>query len=216
MVVRRFVGKDGNEKLQLRVDLGLLQLNAEGRPDGKRPHGHPSLLEYFVSKLNQYKDSQNGEDAGFTLNKEDCSRLQMEALQYHHRYVCLLQLEDYPNVIRDTSRNLRLFEFVETYAESEELAWSLQQFRPQVLMIHTRARATQSLQKEDYVSAIDEIEQGIEKLEQFYSSHERTEMLERSPEIQSLEKWLTEVKRERPLTRREQLEQDLDEAVQRV
>ena len=33
VVVRKFVGKDGQEKIQLRVDLGLLQMNAEGRPE---------------------------------------------------------------------------------------------------------------------------------------------------------------------------------------
>ena len=44
VVVRRFKAKDGREKIQLRVDLGLLQMNAEGRPDGKRPFGRASLL----------------------------------------------------------------------------------------------------------------------------------------------------------------------------
>ena len=37
VIVRKFTAKDGVEKIQLRVDLGLLQMNAEGRPDGKRP-----------------------------------------------------------------------------------------------------------------------------------------------------------------------------------
>jgi hypothetical protein len=39
LVVRKFLGRDGVEKIQLRVDLGLLQMNAQGRPDGKHPHG---------------------------------------------------------------------------------------------------------------------------------------------------------------------------------
>ena len=33
IVVRRFQGKDGKEKIQLRVDLGVLQMDAFGRPD---------------------------------------------------------------------------------------------------------------------------------------------------------------------------------------
>ena len=44
--VRQFKGKDGIQKIQLRVDLGILQMNAHGRPDGKTPNGHESLLEY--------------------------------------------------------------------------------------------------------------------------------------------------------------------------
>ena len=46
VAVRKFKGRDGVDKIQLRVDLGLLQMNAQGRPDGKRPYGHESLLEH--------------------------------------------------------------------------------------------------------------------------------------------------------------------------
>src|SRR5208283_3878037 len=158
VVVRRFRGKDGVDKIQLRVDLGLLQMNAEGRPDGKRPMGHLSLLEYYQARLNKYVAAQGGNDSGFKLKAEDCARLQLEALQYHHRYICLLQLEDYAAVIRDAERNLAVFDFVTQHAESEELAWSLQQFRPQLLMVLTRARAAQALAVNDHELAIQQIE----------------------------------------------------------
>src|SRR6266446_3025541 len=213
VVVRRFIGKDGIEKIQLRVDLGLLQMNTQGRPDGKRPFGHVSLLDYFQAKLQKYALKHEGSEEGFELKPEDCSKLQLEALQYHHRYICLLQLEDYAAVVRDTERNLRLFDFVEAHTDSEELTWSLQQFRPQVLMISTRAKATLKLQKEDFATAIQEIEAGIETLRQFYQEHSRQDLLEQSPEIQALQHWMDEVKSRRPLSRREQLEQDLHEAV---
>ena len=51
----------------------------------------------------------------------------MEAFQYHHRYICLLQLEDFAGALRDTARNLKVFDFVDEYAVDEDLAWSLQQ-----------------------------------------------------------------------------------------
>src|SRR5713101_5064611 len=140
VVVRRFKAKDGKEKLQLRVDLGLLQMNAEGRPDGKRPFGHPSLFEYQQSRLHRYVAAHDGSDEGFRLKAEECAKLQLEAIQYHHRYICLLQLEDYAAVVRDAERNLAVFDFVAKHAESEDLAWSLQQFRPQLLMVLTRAK----------------------------------------------------------------------------
>jgi hypothetical protein len=137
----------------------------------------------------------------------------MEAFQYHHRYICLLQLEDFAGVLRDTSRNLKVFDFVEEYAEDDELAWSLQQFRPQVLMIHTRAVATQYLQTEEFAAAIKEIEAGIERLREFYEDHGRHDLLTQSPEINALQHWLEEVNRKRPLSKREKLEQDLSNAV---
>src|SRR5882757_4415233 len=58
--VRKFKGKDGKEKIQLRVDLGLLQMNAEGRPDGKRPYGHNSLFDYYQAKLHKHLAANDG------------------------------------------------------------------------------------------------------------------------------------------------------------
>ena len=49
--VRVIDGDDGTPKIQVRLDLGVLQLNAEGRPDGARPYGFPSLLEYFEHRF---------------------------------------------------------------------------------------------------------------------------------------------------------------------
>src|SRR6266581_1176937 len=77
VVVRKFLAKDGREKIQLRVDLGLLQMNAEGRPDGKRPFGYPSLFDYFQARLFKYVAAHNGSDEGFKLKAEECAKLQL-------------------------------------------------------------------------------------------------------------------------------------------
>jgi hypothetical protein len=213
VVVRKFKAKDGKEKIQLRVDLGLLQMNAEGRPDGKRPFGHVSLFEYYQARLYKHLAAHNGSDEGFALKPEDCSKLQLEALQYHHRYICLLQLEDYAGVIRDAERNLALFEFVAKHTHSEDLAWSLQQFQPQLLMVLTRARGTQALAANDYTLGLQIIEEGLEKIRAFFREFSRPEAADQSGEVQSLENWLEEVRAKRPLSERERLERALADAV---
>ena len=215
VVVRRFKAKDGREKIQLRVDLGLLQMNAEGRPDGKRPSGYPSLFEHYRARLHKSVAAHDGSDQAFKLKPEDCARLQLEALQYHHRYICLLQLEDYAGAIRDTERNLAVFDFVNQHAESEELAWSLQQFRPQLLMVLIRAQASQALQVNDHALAMQQIEEGLEKIRAFCHEHGRGEAAEMGGEVQSLENWLEEIRAKRPLSRREKLERALHEAINR-
>src|SRR5258706_5850559 len=149
VVVRKFRAKDGKGKIQLRVDLGLPQMNAEGRPDGKRPLGYVSLFEHYQARLYKHLAAHNGSDDGFELKPEDCAKLQLEALQYHHRYICLLQLEDYAAVVRDAERNLAVLDFVAKHAGSEELAWSPQQVQPQLLMILTRAQAGPGLPEDD-------------------------------------------------------------------
>jgi len=213
VVVRRFTGKDGVEKIQLRVDLGLLQMNAEGRPDGKRPLGYASLFEHYRARLLKHVADNQGSDAGFMLQAEDCAKLQIEALQYHHRYICLLQLDDYDGVVRDTDRNLAVFEFVAKHAESEDVAWTVGQFKPQLLMIQTRARASQMLAEKDYEGTIRQIEDGMERIRDFYREHSRNDLLEQSGELGYLRNWLEEVSALRPLSKREKLERALREAV---
>ena len=106
VMVRRFTGEGGVDKLQLRVDLGLLQMTVEGRPDGKRPHGRESLFEYFKERIHD----ENIEE--FTLSDDEVSALQQEAIQYYHRYICFFELNDHEGVVRDTERNLEVFDFI--------------------------------------------------------------------------------------------------------
>jgi protein-arginine kinase activator protein McsA len=213
VAVRRFVGKDGVEKIQLRLDLGLLQMNSEGRPDGKRPLGYESIYDYYQSRLYKHIVANGGNDTGFKLKPEDCAKLQFEALQYYQRHNCLWQLEDYAGVMRDTERNIAVCEFTQKHADSEELSWTLQQFKPQLIMMHTRARATGTLRANEYPAAIQQIEEGIERIREFHREHSRNEPAEQSSEMLSLKTWLDEVRSHRPLTQREKLERDLNEAV---
>ena len=60
--VRRIIGVDGKEKLQLRLDLGLLQMEISGRPDGKTPKGHETLLDFHEAKLQEYKSEHGTTD----------------------------------------------------------------------------------------------------------------------------------------------------------
>src|SRR5881392_4355328 len=53
--VRKINGIDGHPKIQMRLDLGLLQMELTGRPDGRHPHGCESLLEYFEGLLHEHK-----------------------------------------------------------------------------------------------------------------------------------------------------------------
>ena len=213
LVVRKFLGKDGLEKIQLRVDLGLLQMNARGRPDGKHPYGRESLLEFYQAQMDKFQKERRGDEKSYRLSGEDCARLQQEALQYHHRYICLFQLEEFEAVLRDTERNLKVFDFVQEHAASEETSWALQQFRPQLLMMRVRARGAIALKANRYLEVVRLGEEGVEELRQFYREHDRADLLEQSGEILSLESWLQEIQARRPLTPRERLETALNEAV---
>jgi hypothetical protein len=165
--------------------------------------------------LQKHQEENDGDEEGFKLDAEDCSKLQQEAIQFHHRYICLFQLKDYAAVVRDTERNIEVFDFVEKHAEQRELAWSVQQLRPQLLMMQVRAKATVALESGDHDAAIEAAEEGMEELRQFYNRIERPDLADQSPEIQSLQAYIEEIRSTRPLSERERVEQALEEAVQR-
>ena len=211
--VRKFKGKDGKEKVQLRVDLGMLQMNACGRPDGKRPFGHESLLQHYEAQLAKHREGNGDSEQGFVLQSGDCAKLQQECIQYHHRYICLFQLEDFQGVIDDTDRNLKAFDFVKRFAADCELSWSLQQFRPQLMLMRTRARGALALHGARYDDVIGLVDGAIADLRAFYNENGRFDLLEQSGEIRSLEAWREEIRTNRPRSEKEKLETALDEAV---
>src|SRR5690349_19467383 len=51
--VRKINGLDGKQKIQMRLDLGLLQMEVTGRPAGAHPQGYESLLDYHEDKLRE-------------------------------------------------------------------------------------------------------------------------------------------------------------------
>jgi len=212
--VRRIIGEDGSEKIQLRLDLGILQMETSGRPDGRRPYGKESLLEYYLDLLQNYR-LKHGTDEGFRLEREDCLRLQQEAIQYYHRYLSLFHLGDYDGVLRDTRRNLRVFDLIKKYAADEEDKWAFEQFRPYVLMMYTRAKASIELQHQRYQVALKIIEEGIEQIEHFFLENEQSVLLDNSAELAFLRRWAKEIREKRPLTLQERLQRELEEAVRR-
>ena len=127
--VRKINGIDGTPKLQMRLDLGLLQMEMSGRPDGAKPHGYESLLDYFEAQLAEHTKT-NGSDLGFHLSSEQCQSLREESLMYYQRYLSLFVLEEFAGVVRDTSRNLRVLDLCGRFAMEEQDKLVLEQVSP--------------------------------------------------------------------------------------
>ena len=209
--VRKITGSDGREKLQLRIDLGLIQMELAGRPDGQRPHDHESLLEYHRHRVQRAE--RKGET--LTLGSDEITELQLEGIQYYHRYISLFQLGDHEAVVRDTQRNLDMFVFVDKYADSEELAEGVVQYTPYVLMMNTRARATIELDRDDFPAAIREVEEGMARIRQFYETGEMSDAAENSQELDFLGEWLEEIRARQPLSKLQKMEREMEKAIAR-
>ena len=205
---RKIVGRDGHEKIQLRIDLGLIQMELNGRPDGLRPNGFESLLQYHQAQAGSQSEGTN-----YALSEADVMALQQEGVQYYHRYLSLFQLRDFHNVIRDTERNLEMFDFVGEHCPDEDSKWSLEQFRPYVIMMNVRARASLEFQEGRTAAGVKLIETGKGKIEAFYRAIGQADWIESSSELAFLSEWLKEVREAQPLSPLEIMERDLQRAI---
>lgn len=193
--VRMVRGDDGKERVQMRVDLGLLQMEIEGRPDGDRPEGRESWLEYYEAQARQQALDQPDAPA-LVLGEEACVRLWREAVQYYHRYLSFWHLERYDLCARDTSRNLRAFAFVRAHAENERLKMQFDQWRPYVSMMNTRALATPLVRDGKLAQALELIEAGIGTIRDFLDEYGQAERAAECVELVNLEQWHEEVLRQ--------------------
>lgn len=207
--VRKILGLDGREKLQLRIDLGILQMEMTGRPDGQRPHNCESLFTYHQRRAARAESR----DEEYELTSDQCSELQQEGIQYYHRYLSLFQINDFPAVIRDTQRNLDLFQFVSDHTDRDDVGWSFQQFRPYVLMMNTRAKASVLLSDGKFADAMHEIERGRDAIQEFFQQSNFPELAQKSSEVAFLEEWLEEVSSKRPLSKLEIMQREMEVAI---
>ncbi len=210
--VRKIIGQDGHEKIQTRVDLGLLQFEPLGRPDGRRPYGCDSMLTFFETRLQEYI-ARNGDDEGFVLLSEDCRDLRHEAHLFYQRYLSLFVLEEYEGVERDTERNLRLIDLCRLYAESEYDRTALESQWGYVMMMHTRAKVYQAMDAERYDTALSLIEYGRERLIEWEANEERGEGESSAAELEVLDSLREELLEQIPANTPPRLESELNEAL---
>jgi hypothetical protein len=211
--IRIVNGDDGRELLQVRTPVGIEQLEMKGRPDGARPHDKESALEFQLQRLEDSKKA--GLSAEFELDPEDCAELFAEGTLYYFRYVRLLQLKRWAETLRDTSRNLRLFDLVHEYAEQEEDRNHLEKWRPYIVRMNAIASALMSLEKGAHDNAVEIVQKAIARIGAMEDIDDETFAFERSRSVEALHELEDQIKRARPLSTLERLEQQLTRAIDR-
>lgn len=210
--VRKITGNDGRPKLQMRLDLGLLQMEMSGRPDGNTPHGCESLLEFYEVQLEEHR-RVNGSDLGFHLTADQCQSLREEAVMYYHRYLSLFVLEEFSGVVRDTARNLRLLDLCGQFAEEEHDRLILEQYRPYLIMMNVRAHASIAFKNKEYRSALEVVKGGLNDLREFFRRFGQESAYSRSNEVRVLKRFGRDIKRKLPVDPIVRLQSQLDKAV---
>jgi hypothetical protein len=116
-------------------------------------------------------------------------------------------------VVRDTERNLEMIDFISEHCSDEESKWGVEQYRPYIIMMNTRAKASQELQEAKIGEAVRLIELGQERIERFYRSVNQPDWIETSDELAFLKEWMREIRETIPLSPLESMERDLKRAI---
>ncbi len=214
--IRKIISSKGIEKIQVRIDQGpfqgILQMELDGRPDGRKPHNSAFVLDYFHDRLHHFVE-KHGTTDGFSLKRAHCRELFDESRMLYERYVFLLQIRDYDRVIRDTERNMDLFRFVNQYAATEKDRLNLEKWWPYVLRIHAIARVMIATQDDDFMAGIQIIRDVLDKIENLEDVDAEEFLTEKRRSIESLNELLEELDQKRPLTASERLQKELLEAI---
>jgi hypothetical protein len=202
----------GREVLQVRLPLGIEQHELDGRPDGQKPHGKESLLDHYLEHLVEAR--ANGSESSFELTSDQCAELFNEGTLYYYRYLNLFQIKDWQRTIRDTERNLQLFDFVHRYAASEEDQFYLEQWRPYLIRMHSMANSMLELEKGEYANALQLVNAAIRKIELLDDFDDETFQYERQRSLSALRDLAEQIDSNKPLSERELLEKELHEAIE--
>lgn len=206
-------GEDGREILQVRTPVGIEQYELEGRPDGVRPHGMESALEYYQQRLERARAA--GKEGEFGLGQRECGELFNEGTLYYFRYIRLFQLKDWRRTLRDTARNLRVFDLVKQHARRTEDQLYLEKWRPYVVRVNATAAIMLELEKGNYDQALRQTEEAMASIEGLEDLEDETFTFERERSLEALRELAGQIRKNRPLSELEQLENQLRRAIER-
>ena len=185
IMVRRIVGHDGQPRLQVRVELGILELHISGRPDGRSPFGFPTLLDYHLDRAK--RELKQGDGDRFELSHPECRELQREAMQFYHRRVSWMRLGEFAQAAADAEHNLAIMDLLRERASDREDWLESEQYRAFVMSHLARARALDLLNQNQREAAIDALDEGIETIEAiFRQDYERPELVDHNTDLQGL------------------------------
>lgn len=199
--------RDGRDVLQVREPMGIQQMEYRGRPDGERPQGHETWLEY-------YKD-QAGLNPEFSMAHEDCVRLMQEGILFYQRYLILYQMEDWAAVVRDTNRNLEYFDFTKQYGENQEDILTLEQYRPYILRMNTVAKAQILRKNHRFKEALELLQATLARIKTLDAVQSPVFKMESEKATKHLAQMIAEFRKEQPESELERLQKMKLEAVRR-
>ena len=215
VVVREVRARDGRTVLQVRVELGILQLEVDGRPDAVRPHNFATYLDYLRHRAAARGLSPGGKAPSWSMEPTHRAEADREFVQFYHRRVAWLSLQRYDKALKDADHTLAMMDFVARHGGSDDYIATHERFRGLVLFHRTQALAAIGLDRKKAEDAIDAVQTGIDRLVAHQSAwaeeHEGDDAIN-DPLVEQLRVLATEIRKNFAVSKT--LKEQLDEAVE--
>lgn len=169
--VRLVNGTDGRDVLQMRIDMGILQLELNGRPDGTRPKGFESYYDYLLDEATKFGDE-------FVMDEDQCNEVDREFVQFYHRRICWLRLQSYRRAVADADHTLALMDFCKKHSPEDQWTISHEQYRPFVMFHRTQALALAELEDKNAEAAVETINKGLDRMRDVFVEYEAEEQFD--------------------------------------
>ncbi len=188
----------------MRIEMGLLQMECSGRPDGQRPGGAETYLDFLNSEV-----VHKGE--AFTLTDENRMEIDREFMQFYHRRICCLSLRDFHQAAADADHTLALMDFVARWLTDPDWTLSHEQYRPFVIFHRAQAAALAEVQNSNPEAAIEEISLALDRIREVYVKLEAEERFDEDELVGQLNQLKESLRKEYGLGRT--LLEQLDDAI---
>lgn len=182
---------DGRTVVQVRIELGVLQMEYEGRPDGL-----PSVLD----------------DERSLAEPSHAADLRIEVAQIQQRAVALLSLGEPQQALRDSDRVLSALRRLAQQAPAAEREWA-EGARFSALVFRTRAAVAVCLQQGRTRDAMSAIDGGLQLLEVQAERLGIGEQFDRLADVRALQTLHDSLQPQLPPAQRAELEARLAAAV---
>jgi hypothetical protein len=99
-----------------------------------------------------------------------------------------MALRNFTRAVADADHTLAFMDFVRDHSPDEEYTQAHEQYRGFVIFQRTQSAVARALEKDNAEQAIDEIQNGLERLRAFFAAFEVEEQMEEDGMVQQLRK----------------------------